>query len=540
MTMKKRIVSISLLACMMCLLLAGCQSAKDGGKIANESRNGVARVVTLYEEGTVYFVNAYTGMIDYDLGHYSSSNYFTGSTGTGFGIGATGKETNTFATNRHVVDDTCYLELNWNSVLNEIAYNYGSDTANQYAAYQNQYVPYALMERTSVYILLDDYAIRDGVLDVNRAVECKVTYRGNEYEPDLAVIQTLDGEPVPERVALPLLSAAEDSRVESGNQVYALGYPGSTDDVNTTTAASVDRVTLTDGTISLHTQYIDGNGVVADSLQHTAQVNHGNSGGPLLDDRGAVIAVNTWISGQDVNTGDRMNSYSIEIKYLRSLLDDLRIPYDVYKDSTGLNPVVIVVIIAALIVVAAGVMFVTRKSKSGQAASAQPAQPGQPVQPAQPAQPAQPVRPAQPAQPGQPAQPVRPAQPAQSAQSAPQASVQPQAAQVIAGDSGLRIQGVAGLFASRRFAVSGQLRIGRDPARNDLVYPADSQGVSGAHCVLTVENGRLLLRDLGSTYGTFVGGNRLAANAPVELHVGDRFCLGSERETFVVSRKGEV
>ena len=111
---------------------------------------------------------------------------------------------------------------------------------------------------------------------------------------------------------------------------------------------------------------------------------------------------------------------------------------------------------------------------------------------------------------------------------------------VIAGDTGLRVQGVSGQFAGRRFAIAGQLRIGRDPARNDLVYPAESQGVSGVHCVLIVNGGRLLVQDLGSTYGTYVGGSRLAANTPVELRVGDRFCLGSERETFVVARKGEV
>ena len=111
---------------------------------------------------------------------------------------------------------------------------------------------------------------------------------------------------------------------------------------------------------------------------------------------------------------------------------------------------------------------------------------------------------------------------------------------VLSGGNGLRIQGVAGQFAGRRFAVAGQLRIGRDPARNDLVYPAESQGVSGVHCVLIADGGRLLLQDLGSTYGTFVGGNRLAANAPVELRAGDRFCLGSEQETFIIVRKGEM
>lgn len=394
----------------------------------------------------------------------------------------------------------------WEYVLeNEMASRFDSNTVNQYAAYQDQYVPYVILERTAVYILLDDYALRDGVLDEDRAVECKVTYRGNDYEPDLAVIQTLDGEPVPGRAALPLLPAAEDRDVESGDKVYALGYPGSTDDVNATVAASVERVTMTDGIVSLHTQYIDSNDVMTDSIQHTAQINHGNSGGPLLDSRGAVIAVNTWINGQDLSTGDRMNSYSIEIKYLRDRLDDLRIRYDVYREkSGGISPVMIVAIAAAVAVVAAVAVAVTRKPKTA------------PIQGPIPG----PV-------PGPTPGPVP-------------GPVQPQARPVIAGDSGLRIQGVAGQFAGRRFAIAGQLRIGRDPARNDLVYPAESQGVSGVHCVLLTDGGRLLVQDLGSTYGTFVGGNRLAANAPVELRVGDRFCLGSEREAFVIARKGEV
>ena len=104
--MKKRIVSIVILICMACLLLAGCQGAADGGKIANESRNGVARVVTYYTEGTVCFLNTSTGRLDSDLGNYSTSNYTVRGSGTGFGIGTPGKETDTFVTNRHVVDDT--------------------------------------------------------------------------------------------------------------------------------------------------------------------------------------------------------------------------------------------------------------------------------------------------------------------------------------------------------------------------------------------------------------------------------------------------
>ena len=105
----------------------------------------------------------------------------------------------------------------------------------------------------------------------------------------------------------------------------------------------------------------------------------------------------------------------------------------------------------------------------------------------------------------------------------------------------LRIHCVSGVFAGRKFEITGQLRMGRDPSRNDLVFPAQTQGVSGVHCLLTMEGDKLYLQDLGSSYGTWLAdGRRLSASQAVELKVGDSFSLGSQRERFVVTEKGGV
>ena len=515
--MKKRMISILALACMVCLLLAGCQSSKSGSSVASEARNGTVRVMEWYNSFEIRFVDQH-GDIREDFGGYTSKAFWLYGSGTGFGVGTVGQETNTFVTNRHVVDGgyeireiSSDINAAWNFVLEETLtldpdlYQRLYDLVRQNPTVR----PVAMGEPTGIFILLDDYAFREGTLDLNHAVECKILYRGNEYEPDLAVIQTMDGQPVSGRVALPLLDVNET--VESGDTVFSLGFPGTTDDNNPTLAASVDRVTVTNGIISLHSQLVDDNGTLTDILQHTAQINHGNSGGPLIDDRGAVVGVNTWGWGQNDNTGDSGVNASIEIKYVRDRLDDLRINWQPYKAGISISPVVVIAIAAAaVIVIVVVVVAVTRKPG-----------PGAVTPPPVSVRPPEPPRAAEP--------PVSSPGPAQ-----------PPARPVIAGDTGLRVQGITGHFAGRRFAITGQLRIGRDPARNDLVYPADSQGVSGVHCVLIVEGGRLLLKDLGSTYGTFVGGNRLAANAPTEVQVGDRFCLGSERETFVVARKGEA
>lgn len=104
-------------------------------------------------------------------------------------------------------------------------------------------------------------------------------------------------------------------------------------------------------------------------------------------------------------------------------------------------------------------------------------------------------------------------------------------------DSGLRLQGTGGNFAGRRFAVSGRIRIGRDPSRNELVYPQGSQGISGVHCEIHIREGKLYLCDMGSTYGTYLRGKKIPARQEIELQAGDTFCLGSPQESFTIVRK---
>lgn len=103
---------------------------------------------------------------------------------------------------------------------------------------------------------------------------------------------------------------------------------------------------------------------------------------------------------------------------------------------------------------------------------------------------------------------------------------------------GLRLQCTKGAFSGRRFALAGRVRIGRDPARNDLVFPSGTAGVSGAHCELLLQGGRVSIRDLGSSYGTFVNGSRLRPDQLCELRPGDRVNIGSGHEEFQITLKG--
>ena len=97
------------------------------------------------------------------------------------------------------------------------------------------------------------------------------------------------------------------------------------------------------------------------------------------------------------------------------------------------------------------------------------------------------------------------------------------------------------MFAGKRFAINGTVRMGRNPDANDFVYPANTQGISGKHCSLTYAEGKLYLKDEGSSYGTFLGnGQRLNGQQVVELKVGDKFYLATTNETFIITQRGGI
>lgn len=456
------------------ILLVSMPAALATQNAAADSRSGVARVLSLYE---VYMPDA-----DLTLGE-------TSMVGSAFGVGKAGQETDLFVTNRHVVGNTTETWTMYQAFVFAVGQEQADAMAQETPAIRTMttQVEYKLVR---AYLLKDDYAFSSATgLDTSRVVPCSVLYQAKEDEPDLAVLRA--AEALPGRTALPL-APAEDGGVEVGDTVYALGYPLSADaattdeDRNTDYAGSVEGVTITTGVVSRFVDYTTQNARI---IQHDAAINGGNSGGPLINSKGAVVGVNTIgfnLTGMD-NAASTNHSGSVASEHVIKVLDSLDIEYDLYK--AGPSPVLIGGAAVVAVAVVAAAVLLNRKKKAAPAA--------QPIGPTGPAIPA--------------------------------AAIQGE----------LRIQGVSGAFAGRRFPINGQVRIGRDPARNDLVYPANTPGVSGAHCVLTVEGGQLWLKDLGSSHGTFLaGGNRLTADQPVRLSPGDRFWLGSEKEMFQIAVKG--
>jgi pSer/pThr/pTyr-binding forkhead associated (FHA) protein len=103
----------------------------------------------------------------------------------------------------------------------------------------------------------------------------------------------------------------------------------------------------------------------------------------------------------------------------------------------------------------------------------------------------------------------------------------------VAGDPTLRLVREHG---GEEFSASGRsVVIGRDPAAAQIVIRTDEERhVSGRHAeVRFLPDGRVVVRDLGSSNGTWLNDIRLKTQQPLE--VGDTLVLGNAPTVLVVA-----
>jgi len=129
---------------------------------------------------------------------------------------------------------------------------------------------------------------------------------GTDPSTDLAVLD-VDAR----RSLLDPLRLASSTVVRVGDPVLALGSPFGLEG------------TVTSGIVSaLHRQMTAPNTyIITDTIQTDAAINHGNSGGPLLDRHGRVIGVNSQIESE--SGGSDGVGFAIPSNTVRSIADQL-------------------------------------------------------------------------------------------------------------------------------------------------------------------------------------------------------------------------
>ncbi len=449
--------------------------------------------------------------------------------GTGFFVGESGKDPSNLITNHHVIENFIKGGAGELRGFTQVWNNAGT-----------QYT----------WLVYEDP--NDSRAQCHGRAKIRVYYDSGTYE-EAYIVEASEGKDVAVlklagttnlRKSIPLTIPSDG---DVGSIVFAIGYPGLSENLyaGATTSWGISDVTVTRGSIS---RLFVTQGTGRADIQIDCDIKHGNSGGPLVNEKGEAIGINTWSVSN--NSGEQAN-YAINISEAITLLNRNGIAYatgggttapattpptqtdapateppaetdapateppaetdppateppagpEPAKSNTGLF---IGIGVAAVAVIVLVVVLLTRKKAAPAAPPAPPA-------------------------PGSSSSAFAPTE-------APNAAIP-----AGGGVEQWRLQCQSGAFSGRRFAINGQLRIGRDPARNDLVYPASTQGISGAHCVLRVQGGAIWLEDLGSSYGTFLAsGQKLAPRQPVRLSKGDSFYLASQRELFQITGKGGV
>ncbi len=390
---------------------------------------------------------------------------------------------------------------------------------------------------------------------VKRDVMIEASYVNGSEQTDFAILEL--SQAIYDRTPLDL--ADSDEVVETQN-VYALGFPWVTSEVQDDQVYTSDDVTITNGIVGKFQTISNINYIL-----HNAALGHGNSGGPLVDSNGNVIGVNTLYSDADSASS---YYYSISINEIREVLDALGIVYgtadgvdpgpdpepepepdpepepepdpepepepeptpDPVEEETGSNMLLIggiIAVVVIIIVVVIIVVILSGKKKKREAAARQAQMQGQ-----------MPNRP-----------PVQPA-PQQRPQSAP---VPPQPPHGMTMDAGAGETSVLGSGAGETSVLSGNMQpaatlirrkngetariskasfaIGRERQKVDFCVP-DNNSVGRTHANIICKGGVYYIVDNNSTNFTFVNGNKIGPNQEVKLNSGDKIKLADEEFEF--------
>lgn len=307
-----------------------------------------------------------------------------------------------------------------------------------------------------------------------------------DYSKDLAVLRL--PEPTTERQAM-IFSPMKDTDING--QFWAYGYPW------TARLGGQDYMKFDQSDIAATSGGIQRSARVSNNIVKDADVyildlaiHGGNSGGPLVNSRGEVVGINTFSSTED---GDIWVNFAVAVDELMRIIPKNEIHYTVVGDLRITNIVILAAGIIIVIILAVVLISVASGNKKKSVPAAFAGMPGQP----------QPYG----------APPVQPVQ-AASAQKA-------------------YIRGVSGIMAGRNFEIGQRIVIGRDGSSCAVAYPVDTAGISGLHCEIAFSSGIAFLKDLGSSYGTFLAtGAKLTANSPVKLNQGDKFYVANPENTF--------
>lgn len=373
----------------------------------------------------------------------------------------------------------------------------------------------------------------------------------------------------------PTLRLGDSDKTQVGDPVWVIGYPAAADSEILDQRSQLEPTT-NDGKISAKKTAADG----APILQTNASTTHGNSGGPVINEDGKVVGLLTFrgntVNDQEVqgfnfivpvNTAQEFvgqagtqNAESlIDAKWVEGLKYYWNQEYSFAQESfsgvlalypdhseaqklitesqeriakgedrsgVALGGVMLLLLGGGFLLLVGGgavVLFVVMRKKKAA-----------PVSGPQPMQAQQGYMQANVGQQSFPPSPVPDSTPTASPQWGQPMGGSPKT-EVFAAPSQARLVCTSGPLQGQEFNIGQGVFIGRDSSRSQIVV-ADTQ-VSGQHLWIGMVDGKVIVKDAGSTNGTYINGRFDQRVTETELNDRDVLTLGAQGTVKFVFRR---
>jgi len=331
-------------------LAAAAASAQSLG--LNKLQDSVLRIGVLFT-GTITFPSWYYDDASGKLQPLDDSNTLQVATyqvGTGFVVDSAGY----LATNAHVVDTSpaVVTAALWDQLQQDTYNNLATErpkwtaeeltgTTNLYNSFLSKYGSWDSLGYDIVVFNPDKSDVTSGIDKLFQSgYKADVVKMGSPYPQigkDIAIIKI-----EAENKFKPLV-LGDSSKLTTGSTVYAIGFPAIAD----LGAKSFVVPTITSGIVSAIKPSEQGDYNV---IQVDAKIQGGNSGGPVLDDRGKVIGIASF----GAVDSDGYN-WALPIDLVKGYMKELNLAGAAGGGITGIlrniSPALLMVVVAALLLV---------------------------------------------------------------------------------------------------------------------------------------------------------------------------------------------
>jgi len=188
------------------------------------------------------------------------------------------------------------------------------------------------------YIITNAHVVEDATdisitLDGGRSF--KGIVKGIDHLSDLALIQIIDHKLPGNDTDFPYVELGDSDNLTVGESVFALGNPLGLFNISNQPTATAGIISGTNINFGLK----PGGYVYQDMIQTDAAINAGSSGGPLINSKGDVIGINTFIiTASDYSSGSIGIGFSIPINRVKAIIGDIKKIGQINRDySTGLK-----------------------------------------------------------------------------------------------------------------------------------------------------------------------------------------------------------